>query len=85
MGRRTHEQFVKEMQCIHPNLEILGTYIIVTEKILVRCKIHNYIFYVIPDNLLHGKGCKLCGIEFAHEKQKMTLEEFIEDSKVTKF
>ena len=71
MAKRTHQQFVDEIRRIHPNLEVLGQYVRATEKILVRCIIHNFTFYAIPDNLLHGKGCKLCGYEsIAKRKQK---------------
>ena len=61
MARRTHQQFVDEISRIHQNLEVLGQYVKVTEKVLMRCKIHNYNFEATPDNLLHGKGCRLCG------------------------
>ena len=37
--QRTHQQFIEEMGRINPNLEVLGVYTKVTERILVRCKI----------------------------------------------
>ena len=70
MTRRTHQQFVDEISVIHPNLEVLGHYVRVTEKILMRCKIHDYIFEAIPDNLLRGKGCRLCGHESAARSKR---------------
>lgn len=79
MRRRTHQQFVEEMKCIHPDLEVLGVYVKVTERILVRCKIHDYTFYAIPDNLLHGKGCKLCGIERAAQSKRKDFSIVIDE------
>lgn len=70
MTKRTHQQFVDEIRRIHPNLEILSEYVKVTERVLVRCIIHNFTFYAIPDNLLHGKGCKLCGYEHSAKSKK---------------
>lgn len=81
MVRRTHKQFVEEVSYIHPNLEILGEFIKVTEKILVRCKIHNYTFYATPDNLLHGKGCRLCGIERSAQSKHKNFDIIVEEFK----
>lgn len=78
MKRRTHQQFIEEIKRIHTKLEIMGEYISVTEKILVKCTAHNYTFYATPDNLLHGKGCKLCGREKMANSKKLCFNE-IED------
>lgn len=61
--RKTHDQFVEELSMINSNIDILGKYVNAREKILVRCRIHNFEYYSTPDNLLHGKGCKLCATE----------------------
>lgn len=70
MARRTHQQFVDEIRRIHPNLEVLSEYVKVTERVLVRCIIHDFTFYAIPDNLLRGKGCRLCGYDSIAKKKK---------------
>ena len=70
MARRTHQQFVDEIRRIHPNLKILSEYVKVTERVLVRCTIHDFTFYAIPDNLLHGKGCRLCGYDSIAKRKK---------------
>lgn len=70
MVRRTHQQFIDEIRRIHPNLEILSEYVKVTERVLVRCLIHDFTFYAIPDNLLRGKGCRLCGYESIAKRKK---------------
>lgn len=56
-------------------------YIKYKEKVEITCRVkgHNS-FPQTPSDHLDGHGCKFCGIEFAHEKQKMTLKEFIEES-----
>lgn len=76
--QRTHQQFVEEMERIHPNLEVLGVYTKVTARILVRCKVHDYTFYAIADNLLRGKGCRLCGIESAARKKMIDFNIIVE-------
>jgi hypothetical protein len=63
VARKTHEQFVEEARRVNENIEIIGRYVNARDKILTKCKIHNYEFYITPDNLLRGKGCRLCGNE----------------------
>lgn len=43
MKYRTHEEFIKEMSEINPNIKILGHFIKTHEKIKCKCKIHNHI------------------------------------------
>lgn len=58
--RKTHDEFVSEMEQTHPNLEVLGNYNGDKEYILVRCKIHNHTFNSKPNWLHHGSNCQLC-------------------------
>ena len=61
MNGRTHDEFVKAVSEISPHIEILGVYKNARQKIKVRCKNHNEIYYVTPDLLIHGGGnCPKC-------------------------
>ena len=61
MKRKTHEEFIKQMQIINPNIEILGKYVDAKTKILCRCKVDGYEWEVAPTHLLNGRGCPKCG------------------------
>ncbi|MBI6006005.1 hypothetical protein H8J86_08555 [Clostridium perfringens] len=80
--RKTHEEFVKEVQEKHNNeYNILGCYKNNCTKIKVRhnskeCNYHEW--YITPSNLLGGQGCPKCGKEKIRIKLKKTHEEFIE-------
>lgn len=75
--RKTHEEFVKEMAIVNPDIEILGIYVNSHTKILVRCKIDKYEWEATPANLLYGKGCKKCAIEKNRIKSTKTHKQFL--------
>ncbi|WP_283695656.1 zinc-ribbon domain-containing protein [Clostridium perfringens] len=62
--RKTHEEFVKEVQEKYGNeYEILGEYVNVRTKIKVKhnCeKCNNHKWEITPHNLLKGRGCPKC-------------------------
>lgn len=60
---RTTDDFIKIINGISPNIEILGEYTTAKTKIKCRCKIHDYTWEATPSNLMSGFGCKLCGRE----------------------
>lgn len=60
LRNKTHEQFVREMELINPNIDIIGTYIGAKTKVLVKCKIDNCEWYTYPTSLLQGVGCPEC-------------------------
>lgn len=71
----THEQFVKDMSEINPNIQILGKYTNNKAKILCMCKIHNVKWEVTPHHLKEGQGCKQCGIsQISKNNQKKVIE-----------
>ena len=75
--KKTHEQFVKELSSVNPNIEVLGVYVKAREPIFVRCKIDNYEWFATPDNLLRGKGCKICGVRASSNAKKKSFIETI--------
>lgn len=58
--KKTHEEFVKEMNVVNSNIKILGKYKNARTKIQSQCLIDNYIWDSTPDNLLRGCGCPKC-------------------------
>ena len=60
MRKKTHEEYVSELDLVNPNIEVVDVYISNHKKILHRCKIDGYEWYISPDNALHNKGCPKC-------------------------
>lgn len=75
---KTHDQFIKELQEINPDIEVLGTYVNNSTKILCKCKVCGHIWEVVPNSLLRGSGCPKCGIKIITQKNTETYEEFME-------
>ena len=59
-NKKTHEQYVKEVFEINPNIEVLGEYVNASTKILHRCLIDMYEWNVKPSHILNGHGCPKC-------------------------
>lgn len=66
--RKTTEQYKDELYNVNPNVEVLGEYINANTKILHRCKLCLKEWYVLPNNLLKGHGCKTCVSTKSHEQ-----------------
>lgn len=73
--RKTTEQFIMELYAANPNIAVLGTYIGAREPILVKCKIDGYEWHATPDNLLRGKGCKMCARKHNSESKRKHFTE----------
>lgn len=58
--RKTHDEFVKELNNINKNIKVIGKYTNNKSKIKCKCKICKYEWNVIPDSLLRGTGCPNC-------------------------
>lgn len=73
---KTNEQFLLELKQINPILEPLEPYYNDHTKILVRCKKHNYKWYVAPNKILHrSTGCPKCTAYNNEQKILSFLEE----------
>lgn len=73
--KKTHLEFVNELNAINPNIEVIGKYTGSTNKIKVKCKIDGYERYGYPTRLLGNKyECPKCaGVS------KRTTDEFKKD------
>ena len=61
---KTHEQYVKELHIICPNLEVIGIYIDAHTPIDHKCRVCNKIHKSKPNNKLSGWNCKNCAGTF---------------------
>ena len=76
MKRKTHQEFIYELNNINSNIEIIEEYKNANTKLLCKCKIDGYEWYSKPSNLLQGRGCPKCSGRIK------THEEFIEEMKI---
>ena len=58
--RKTHEEYVKEVAEINPDIEVVDRYINDNTKIKHRCKRDGYEWYAKPNHILQGRGCPKC-------------------------
>lgn len=58
--KKTHEEFISELEKINPNIEALERYSSRDTKILCKCKIDGNTWYATPKTLLRGHGCPTC-------------------------
>lgn len=59
--KKTHTEYIIEVNKINPNIEVVGEYTTAKTKILHRCKIDGHEWYVAPTTILSGYGCPVCG------------------------
>ena len=74
--KKTNEEFVKELEKVNPNIELLEEYKYALEPILCRCKKDGHVWKSRPADLLKGKGCPKCAGNI-----KKTHDEFVEEMK----
>lgn len=77
--KRTHNEYLVDVNNINENIEVLGTYVNIKTKILHRCKIHNIEWETAPNNILSGRGCNKCGREKVLKATRKTHDQFIKD------
>ncbi len=82
----THNQFVKKLESVKPEIKVVGRYIDSTTPILMYCMIHNKFFYESPNTYLYKKKKACCPFEnvqkksneqFKKELKKVTYENII--------
>jgi hypothetical protein len=78
--RLTQNEFIDKARKIHGDHYDYtdSNYINHIEKIRIRCKKHNHIFYQKPNNHLNGQGCPLCCLSQGEEK----IRKYLEDNKI---
>ena len=76
--KKTHEEYVMEIDRINPNIKVIGEYVGVKTPILHKCLIHDIEWFARPDNIIQGKGCPECAKDSRIKKKRMTHEEYVE-------
>ena len=57
---KLHDEYVKELNMINPDIEVVGEYMGANTSILHKCKIDGHMWNAKPANILSGKGCPCC-------------------------
>lgn len=58
--RKTHEEFIEELNGINKNIRILSRYKNARTYVECECLIDGHVWSATPDNLLRGCGCPKC-------------------------
>lgn len=74
MRRKTHEQYVTDLQEVNPHWHIKNMYINSRTKVTIEDDRCGHIWDVIPTTPLRGIGCPYCS-----NRKKRTYEEFLND------
>ncbi len=63
--KRTTDEFIKLARLIHDDRYGYDSVVYVNckQKIVIFCKLCHKDFLIRPDDILHGKGCRTCGIK----------------------
>lgn len=75
--RKTHEEFIKEVQLRNPDVKILSKYISAKNKVDCLCLKHNIKWSANPNNILYGQGCSKCKSEKISSKLKRSDSDFV--------
>ena len=74
--RKSHEQFVKELKNIHPDITVIGEYVNSNTKIEFMCS-KGHTWKSAPSNLLSGCSCPFCKGEKISALKFKTHEQFL--------
>lgn len=77
--RKSHDQFINELNKINPNIEVLTEYTKNDIKVKCKCLIDNYIWEVMPHQLLGGHGCPKCANRLQNRRSH---DEYIQEMKL---
>ena len=77
--RKAHENYISEVAEINPNIEVIGEYVNTHTKILHRCKIDGYDWYVEPSHVLSGNNCPVCAKISMTQKEVKKHEDYVKE------
>lgn len=83
-GKLTHNMFIKKVNDINPNIEVLGKYKNARTKILFKCKLDGFEWEAKPNSIRDKRGCPKCGgvAQITHEEFIRKMEEINPDIKI---
>lgn len=69
MKRKTHQEFITELNQNNQKVIVRGTYVNYSTKVEVACKKCNHVWLAWPESLLKGHGCPICAnnVKKSHE------------------
>lgn len=73
---KSHEDYVKDVVEVNPNIEVVGRYINSETKILHRCLIDGCEWYALPSNILSGHGCPCCNQSIGEKRISIYLNKY---------
>lgn len=79
--RKSHDQFIKELQEVNPDIEPLEPYTNATTKMRLKCNICGNIWMTTPSALFCGCGCPECGKRKVSKALKKSHEQFVSELK----
>lgn len=71
---KSHEEYIKEVSSINPDVIVLGEYLGSNIPILHKCKKDGYEWMVSPASILSGNGCPVCFESKGERKVRQLLE-----------
>lgn len=77
--RYGHEEYVKRVSIINPNIEVVGTYINNATPILHRCRLDGNEWIVKPNSILQGHGCPICGLISSGNMKRKTHLRYVQE------
>lgn len=80
--KKTHEEYVRQVYEINPNIEVVETYVDCKTKIKHKCKLDGYEWFAFPSNILKGHGCRECMKTTLRVKFAKTHEEYVQEVKI---
>lgn len=79
--KKTHEEYVAEVNKINPNIEVCDKYVNYKTPILHKCLIHNVEWMITPSNVLAGQGCAECKKQKISDKKRKTHTQYVDELK----
>lgn len=76
---KSHEEYVKQVGEVNPDIEVFEQYINGHTPILHYCKKHNIKWMAYPNNILRGQGCIECGKEKIGNGLRKTHEQYVNE------
>ena len=77
--RKTHDEFILELNSINPEVEVLGQYTTALTKILIKCRICGNQWEAKPSALLNRSGCPECAKRRKGNALRKTHEQFVSE------
>ena len=76
--RKKHDDYIKELSLLNPDVIALENYVNAYTPILHKCMKHNISWKITPSGALAGHGCPECHKERLRYSHAMSQEEYVE-------